>query len=109
MSALRIIAIILSLSIISTTSAPSGIEFGIRSKVYYGSDRGVDVPLPTVQLKWPGLNPLNIPFGMPNVESKGVQQPQFIVPPQAMDMMMAFLKPAFDSGLANKMLQPAMG
>jgi hypothetical protein len=109
MSALRVIAIILSLSIISTSSAPQGIEFGIRSKVYLGNDKGVNVPQPTFQIKWPGLKPLNVPLGMPNVGKKGIQQPQFIVPPQAMDMLMALLKPTIDSGMAQQILQPMMG
>lgn len=107
MNALRVIAIILSLSIISTSSAPQGIEFGIKSKVYFGTDRGVDVPLPTFQIKMPQLNPLKTPFGMSS--KKGIQQPLFIVPPQAMDMMMALLKPAIESGMAKQMLEPVLG
>lgn len=107
MSALRVIAIILSLTIISTSSAPQGIEFGIKSKIYFGSDKGVDIPLPTFQIKMPQ----NAPLGMLNGVGgkKGIQQPQFIVPPQAMDMIMALLKPAIDSGMAQQMLQPVMG
>jgi hypothetical protein len=46
---------------------------------------------------------------MPNVGKKGIQQPQFIVPPQAMDMLMALLKPTIDSGMAQQILQPMMG
>lgn len=100
MSALRVIAIILSLTIISTSSAPQGIEFGIKSKVYFGSDKGVDVPLPTFKIKMPASNPLNAILGMSN-GINGIQQPQNIVPPEAMDMIMALLKMAIDSGVAQ--------
>lgn len=117
MSALRAFAIILSLTIISTSSAPQGIAVGIKSKVYFGNDKGFQLPnfqitIPGLNLKPPPSNPPRGPFKIPDV-SRGMkiakQQPQFMMPQQVMDMMIGFIKMLINSGMTNQALQPIMG
>lgn len=111
MSALRAIAIILSLSIISTSSAPIGIEFGLKSKVYFGNNREIQIPLPTFHIRLPSFNqqpPPNNPLkGLLEMLNNGnrdkeSQQPFFAVPPQAMDMLLALIQPLLDLNLEQQ-------
>lgn len=110
MTVLRIFAIISSLFIISTSSAPKGIELGIKSKVYFGRDDGIgggELPLPTLNVKMPGF-----PFNMktPRAQGPGPKQQQFPfqMSPQIMKMMMAMMKPAIESGIAQQFLGSVM-
>lgn len=120
MTILRIFAIISILYIISTSSAPQGIEFGIKSKVYFGRDgKGGGMSLPKFEIKMPGVNlPLKFPLGTlgmkaPNsVGTIGSQKQQlpFQVSPQAMNMLLALMKPVFDNGgMAQQVVGPVLG
>lgn len=91
----------------STSSAPRGFEFGVKSKVYFGRDGkgGGGVSLPSFNVEMPGLT---FPFATktPQAEETGAKQQQFPfqMPPQVMKMLMAFMKPAIESGVAQQVL-----
>lgn len=113
MTVLRIFAIISILFIISTSSAPQGIEFGIKSKVYFGRDGkggggGDGGELPKFEIRMPNLK---MPMGMgaPSGFSPQKQQLPIQVPPQLSKNFMALMKPLIDSGMAQQALGPILG
>jgi hypothetical protein len=109
MSVLRYLAIIVCLFIISTSSAPHGIEFGIKMKFFLGRDeKAVVSTMPKFEIKMPGQQ---LPIGVKGdlgIEEKQQQLP-FQVPPQAMDIMMAMMKPLMDSEVTQQVLANVMG
>ena len=107
MTILRIFAIISSLFIISTSSAPPGFEFGIKSKVYFGRDDGSGgggFPLPNFNIKMPGF-----PFSMKaprigGMGAKSLQQFPLQMTQKVIKMGMALVKPAIESGMTQQVL-----